>query len=117
MLIVLTEIASISIDCPAVIQLAIGMNLDIKQPGLMSQLRNDCCTSNNNPDTSYYILPFVKCNSGNRVTELHWYSLKLDGFIDEMSIPPLLTRLTLYSNKLKGSLPDTWPTGLTSLDV
>ena len=70
-----------------------------------------------NPDVEYLNLPFVECNDFNRVTAINWYSLNLDGYINGTSIPSLLSYFEVYSNKLTGKLPNTWPAGLILLDV
>ena len=125
-LFVLVLVRGISIDCPNIINLALGLHMNIAQPTIMSKLQFDCCTA-------------VTCVS-QRVTELRWNTkglsgsingslltsgLKildlsgnsLSGAIDKIIFPDGLQQIWLFSNQFTGSIPRIWPSGLLKLDV
>ena len=82
-------------ECADVINLALGMHMDIKQPGKMTLIRSDCCTSASTG---------VTC-SGAIVIIIGWNALGLDGSINGTAIPKQLQNLFLHGNALTGDLP------------
>jgi hypothetical protein len=91
--------------------------MHIKNPSIMNQLTLDCCSTSINPDHDFFTLPYIQCDSNQRVTDINWYSMNLDGFINGTALVPKLKRLNLYSNSLKGVLPLVFPNSLYFLDV
>ena len=100
------QIFAISEDCPNLINLAIGLSVDIKQPGLMSQVTADCCTAGG-----------IVCDGLQRVKRIDWQSIGLDGTINETALPDLLTHLDLTTNSLVGAVPLQLPSGLLYLYI
>ena len=96
-------VTALSIDCPNMINLAIGLNINIKQPSIMSQLQSDCC-----------IATGITCTS-QRITQISWPSVALDGILNETAIPSSLIYLNLQYNSVGGPLPSNWPSGLSTL--
>ena len=99
---ILVTVYSISIDCPNVITLAKGLNLDVQQPALMTKLNLNCCTGS---DTG------ITCST-NRVTIINWYNLNLNGVINASAIPTSLLELSLGTNSITGPFPQIFPPGL-----
>ena len=98
----------LSTDCQEVINLAIGMNMDLIQPTIMSNLSSfDCCDVNYNPS--------ISCTT-DRVKEINWNGLKLNGTVNSSAVPSTLVTLRLNTNKLFGPLKEL-PSTLGSLDV
>ena len=105
MVLLLSIAVSISIDCPNVINLAIGLNLfdsNPSYPGILTQIKNDCCRASG-----------VVCVS-EIVTQINWNSIGLSGFINGTAIPPNLTALSLVFGSISGTIP-TLPNSLTVL--
>ena len=94
---------SISIDCPNMIDFARGLGMVTQQPTIWSQLQTDCCTANG-----------VTCAS-QRVTQIVWNSMNLNGSINGAALPSGLQLLDLGINLVDGILPNTWPDGLQNL--
>ena len=93
----------ISSDCPNIINLAIGLNLNIVQPATMSQVLSDCCTATG-----------ITCVS-QLVTVIRWKSIGLTGFINGTAIPKTTTALYLDVNSIVGNIPDFSSTGIQNL--
>ena len=90
----LTLLFGLSIDCPDMVNLAIGMKVNRSSPSLFSAIQNDCCNVN-----------AVQCYSG-RVWLLSWDNYGFDGYINETAIPRAIYHLSLANNKLNGSFPN-----------
>ena len=103
MLLVPTPINAVSPDCQNVINLAIGLNLDAKQPVIWNNLRMDCCNEYT-----------VTC-SNNMVRFIDWNSLQLDGSINGSAIPASLKYLNLHGNDITGNIPNPISSNLTEL--
>ena len=114
-------VLGISQDCPNVVQLAIGMHVDIIQPFLMNQLRTDCCNTTTNPDMNPVLFPggktFIVCNVNQRVTEINWYTLDLNGTINGTALPVTTTAIRILNNRLSGSIPFLLPPALIFLHL
>ena len=95
----------IQIDCPNMINFAFGLGMEAAQHGLWSALLLDCCTASG-----------VTC-IGQRVTQIVWSDIGLNGFINGSAIPSRLTILTLTKNQINGSIPSDLPSGLTKLSL
>ena len=98
---IILQIFAISKDCPNLINLAIGLSVDIKQTGLMSQVTAYCCTAGG-----------IVCDGLQRAKRIEWQSIGLDGIINETALPDLLTHLDLTTNSLVGAVPLKLPSGL-----
>ena len=94
---------SLSQDCPQVVSLASGLNMNTTRPSLYNQLVVNCCTS-----------PYVICNEYNRVEEIRWFNMSLNGQIHGSSIPNRLQVLAMPVNKIYGDIPPL-PASLTNL--
>ena len=94
------------VDCPILINLALGLNINTQQPSIMSQLYSNCCSASG-----------VTCDSNSRVTQIAWAFMNLDGWINGSSLPPLLTQLDVSVNSLTGNIPLSWPNTMTSIIV
>eukprot|EP00835_Amoeboradix_gromovi_P004550 NODE_360_length_10152_cov_0.555556.p5 type:complete len:150 gc:universal NODE_360_length_10152_cov_0.555556:4530-4979(+) len=99
-------VVAVSSDCPNMINLAIGMIMNVFQPSKMSILSTDCCSAGIG----------VTCTNG-MVTNIDWSYLALDGIIKGNYLPSGLRSLSLYANKLTGSIPTSFPSGLISLEL
>ena len=97
MCLLLLAIYAVSPDCPKMIQFAKGLNVNIQQPSIWSQLQIDCCNANG-----------IICLS-QRVSEIDWHSKGLNGIVNETTIPSNVTDLILYDNLLTGSFPSQLP--------
>ena len=94
----------VSQDCPDIINMALGLRMDVKQPARMTSLRNDCCYA-----------PGIICISSS-VNRIDWSYFNLDGNITGAVLPSTLKYLKLNDNPITGVLPQL-PTGLLELDV
>ena len=101
----LIAVLGLSVDCPNLINLASSLNVSTKQSAIWTALNIDCCATSG-----------VICAS-QRVTELDWHSLNLDGIFNETALPSNLKVLALWGNKLTGNIPTIFPSGLTRFDV
>ena len=111
MLVTIPVVVSVpaSLDCPNVVNFALGLGMDASNPA-MSILKSDCCTSF-----------FVVCDSNtpNRVKELNWEGFNpiLNGFINGSALPTSLTHIRIERNEIQGKLPTTWPSGMIHIEV
>ena len=96
---------AVSIDCPNVIHFAYDLGMQSNRPSEWAQLQNDCCSTNG-----------VTCVS-QRVTEISWRRMELNGFINGTAIPSNVTSLILADNDLKGPIPSSLPVKLLELDL
>eukprot|EP00835_Amoeboradix_gromovi_P004787 NODE_397_length_9427_cov_0.309605.p2 type:complete len:382 gc:universal NODE_397_length_9427_cov_0.309605:1871-3016(+) len=93
-------------DCNDVINLALAMNINTVAPGLMTQIRSDCC----GPSIG------IECADG-RVIAIDWSYQDLIGFINGTALPSKLERLSLDNNYLTGGIPSVLPDSLLSLSL
>eukprot|EP00835_Amoeboradix_gromovi_P001326 NODE_58_length_25774_cov_0.240545.p4 type:complete len:413 gc:universal NODE_58_length_25774_cov_0.240545:20300-21538(+) len=97
---------STSIDCSDVINLALGLNMNVKQQSRMIAINDDCCSINTG----------VTC-SNDRVTEIEWPLLHLDGTINSTAIPKLLSILILNDNAISDVFPKSLSNTIKQLDL
>ena len=97
---------SASIDCPDMINFALGLRLNVNQPAMWNQLELNCCFPNG-----------ISCDSNFRVTNISWDNLQLDGVINGTALPPTLVSLSLVDNFLTGDIPAVFPSGIVNLDL
>ena len=98
------QVLAVSQDCPNVISLAAGLQMQSLQPLIMSQLQTDCCSSSG-----------VSCSGTPlRVIEIYWESMNLAGSINGSALPSALQRLYLRYNNIGGPIPDTFPSTLSA---
>ena len=102
-LFLVSSVFGVSVDCENVIALAIGLRMNIRKPSIMNSLYTNCCNALG-----------VTCTS-QRVTELHWPSLNLDGHINATALPSSLDYLNLGINYLTGKIPFTWPSSISTI--
>eukprot|EP00834_Sanchytrium_tribonematis_P002883 NODE_99_length_20465_cov_0.827654.p3 type:complete len:365 gc:universal NODE_99_length_20465_cov_0.827654:13085-11991(-) len=95
---------SISPDCPDIISLVTGLNMNIVNPSLFDQIALDCCSVNE-----------ITC-SNDRIISIQLPYQGLNGTINSTAVPSSLTSLTLYNNQLYGSL-STFHPNLISIDL
>ena len=100
---------AISIDCPNVINLAIGLHMTTKQSSKMNAIQTDCCSASSGVTCS-------TSSSSIRVIQIAWNGLTLDGTINGSAIPPNLQYLNLCTNYISGTIP-ILPSTLTKLDL
>ena len=92
-MLVLHLVFSVSVDCPDMITLGSGLGIQTKQPSIWSALKVDCCGAVG-----------VVCTA-ERITQVQWATLGLNGTINETAIPPLVTDVFLENNLLPGKIP------------
>ena len=95
-----------SIDCPAIVNIAEDLNMEIQQPGIMFALRGNCCIASG-----------ITCNSNNRVIKVQWHDYKLDGIVSWEKFPPFLEDIWLNSNSVTGPLPNQFPMQLKYINL
>ena len=83
----------LSEDCPNVIQLALGLQMDVVQPLLMSQLQTDCCNATG-----------ITCFEQNVIIVV-WSGYRLNGTINATAIPVTLVNFDLQRNLITGKVP------------
>ena len=96
--------SSTSMDCPDVINLALGLNMNTQQPAIMAQLKGDCCSATS-----------ITC-VGSRVTDINWAYLNLNGAINGTALPSSLQSLNFYDNAIVGQVPSSFPSALTYIE-
>ena len=86
-------------DCPNLLQLAKGLNMNTLQAVIWSSLQADCCTGTG-----------IVCNT-NVVTSITWKTLGLTGSINSTALALMtnLVILDLTSNQISGSFPRILP--------
>ena len=94
-----------SADCPTLRMFAHGLGMPTALPYIWSQLQGDCCVNSQ-----------VICIN-DRVTEINWYSMGLNGFINGTAIPSGVIYLNLQNNDLTGSIPSNLPNFLRRLSL
>ena len=95
---------AVSLDCPDLLQLADKLGMQSKQPTIWNALNNDCCSADG-----------VTCDQSERVTEIRWGSMQLNGTINGTAISSSVTWLGLNSNSITGPIPIALPSGLITL--
>ena len=84
----------VSVDCPNIINLGIGLHLDIKQPIVMNEVRTDCCTASG-----------ITCVN-QRVTQIMWGGAPgLGGSINGSALPPNLFNFDVSFASVTGPIP------------
>eukprot|EP00835_Amoeboradix_gromovi_P003194 NODE_202_length_14999_cov_0.270067.p2 type:complete len:579 gc:universal NODE_202_length_14999_cov_0.270067:9576-11312(+) len=96
---------AVSIDCPKVVSLATGLNMNSVNPEHMSTISVNCCNNTR-----------VTCTI-DRVIKIDWSSMGLTGFINGSYIPSYLQSLNLGNNAIEGTIPSTLPSSLTYLNL
>ena len=86
---------SVCNDNDSILIFATSLQLDIRQPAIMTQLRNDCCTATG-----------VSCNGNGFVDSIYWNSRGLTGTVNVTALPPSVTILWIQYNYLTGILPN-----------
>ena len=104
-LILIATITSFSIDCPNLRIFAQGVGIQTVRPSIWISLQGDCCLATG-----------ISCIS-QRVTEIRWGNMLLNGTINGTALPISLTVFYVHDNKLTGPLPTNWPGNLEWLDV
>ena len=103
-------IYGVSVDCPALISFAQGLRVQSVRPALWTALQGDCCNTlvaSVNRDTSICV--------NERVTEISWWGLGLNGILNATAMPPMLIHLDLNQNFITGGIPAGLPSGLRDL--
>jgi len=102
----LDVIFGVSPDCPNVINLAKGLNMDLVQPAIYAAMLTDCC----------YNMAYVTCaGTPSHPFTIRWTGLGLNGTINGTAIPSSILSLFLNQNSITGSIPNNLPSGLTNL--
>ena len=104
-MLLLSNAYGISIDCPDVIYFALGLHINSKKPAIWNALQNNCCNASG-----------ILC-SGQRVTEISWFNMGLDGFINNTALPSGLTQLIIHSNFITGNISNEWPSTLQVINI
>ena len=86
------------------IQLAFDLGMQTAQPSTWTALQSDCCTASG-----------ITCDGSQRVTEIQWYFLGLNGVINGTAIPSSVTHLVLRNNGITGPIPSALPSGLREM--
>ena len=92
-------------DCPTLRIFAQGLGMQFKRPTIWTSLLSDCCSASG-----------VTCDGNQRVTEIQWVSMALNGFVNGTAFPSKLETLDLYLNELSGGIPFL-SNGIISLDL
>ena len=79
--------------------------METKSPNTWSALLSDCCSASG-----------ITCLS-QRVTEISWGFMGLNGTINGTAIPSSVTYLYFHSNLLTGQIPSSLPSGLLQLKL
>eukprot|EP00834_Sanchytrium_tribonematis_P006365 NODE_462_length_7167_cov_0.402518.p3 type:complete len:283 gc:universal NODE_462_length_7167_cov_0.402518:1412-564(-) len=110
LMVFLPSIYSLSRDCPDMINLAIGLNMSQTDPLIYNQMITDCCNVNG----------YVVCtgsNSTQRVKEIRFDFMKINGVINSTAIPNAVTIFSVYINSVKGPIPDDLPSSIRQLTL
>ena len=81
-------------DCPNLINLAIGLNLNIKKPILMDQMLINCCN-----------ITGIVCDTNQNVKKIDWPNMALNGFLNGSAIPQTVNFLRLNGQNISGPFP------------
>ena len=86
------------------IQFAYNLGAQAKLPALWTQLQSNCCTASG-----------ITCDGSQRVSQIDWDGIGLNGSINGTAIPSTVTHLSLDNNALTGSIPSQLPVVMTNL--
>ena len=107
LLLMSSTIYAVSSDCPNMVELARGFGMQTTRPAIWTALQGDCCIASG-----------VTCDVSQRVTQISWFNIGLNGTINGTAIPSSVTLLHLYNNAaITGSIPSSLPSGLVELSV
>ena len=106
MIILVNIIIGVSVDCPDIINLALGLYMNIQSSSIMSSLYSNCCSATG-----------VTCNGYTRVTQISWVNKGLNGVLNGTALPATLTYLDLNYNFISGAVPTSWPSGMTRITI
>ncbi len=98
-------VLGLSVDCPNAINFARGLNMNLLQTNIMTQIKTDCCTATG-----------VTCTN-QRIIEIDWNNLSLNGTINGTAIPSNLTDLFLHLNNIRGLVPNLTGTSVQNLGL
>ena len=105
MIVIMTFANGISLDCPDMINLGFGLNINNYQPTIWTALQVDCCTAEG-----------VTCVA-DRVTQINWDNLGIDGNINGTALPSSLISLFAWNNGISGNLHFGFPPGMTEIGL
>ena len=108
LLLISSTIYAVSVDCTNMIELASGLGMQTAQPAIWTALQSDCCNATRTE---------VYCDGSQRVWQINWDRIGLNGVINVTAIPSRVTRLYLNRNDITGSIPNALPSGLHVLDL
>ena len=97
-------VSSLSVDCPSLINLARGLGFQSQQPNIWTALQGDCCASSS-----------ITCDVTQRIVQIHWHNMGLNGSINGSAIPSSLTYFGVGDNQLTGTVPLTWPAAISTI--
>ena len=106
LLLMISTTYALSVDCTNMMQFAYDLGMPSKQPAIWIQIRVDCCTASG-----------VTCSGSERVYQINWNILGLNGVINGTAIPSSVTYLSLEKNLLTGSIPSNLLSGLFYLSL
>eukprot|EP00834_Sanchytrium_tribonematis_P002882 NODE_99_length_20465_cov_0.827654.p2 type:complete len:443 gc:universal NODE_99_length_20465_cov_0.827654:14547-13219(-) len=95
---------SISPDCPDIVTLVTGLNMNIVNPSLFYQIALDCCSVGE-----------ITC-SNDRVTMISINNYQLNGTINTTAIPPTVTSVSITNSQIYGSI-STFPESVTVIQL
>eukprot|EP00835_Amoeboradix_gromovi_P002234 NODE_122_length_18870_cov_0.236908.p5 type:complete len:345 gc:universal NODE_122_length_18870_cov_0.236908:15268-14234(-) len=101
----LNHVIAISVDCPNVVDLARTLGMKGTAPDQFADIQVDCCHGFG-----------VTCDK-ERVIEIVWYSIYLNGTLSNNYIPSNLIGLYLENNRIQGKIPTKLPLTLKYFDV
>ena len=96
--------SAVSIDCPDLFNFAFELGIQTLQPAIWIELQGDCCNASG-----------ITCDI-QRVTQISWNTMNLNGSINGTALPSDLLSLTLYNNRITGKIP-ALPIGLSLLSL
>ena len=99
--------SAIKIDCPDIINLALGLGIQTAQPPIWASLQIDCCSTSG-----------IIC-VGQRATSLNWSLKNLNGVLNGTALVALhsLSNIDMSRNSISGSIPTNLPASLIRFSV